>query len=150
VERKLNSRNVLDALGELFLGCGPPEHIRSDNGPEFIANDLRQWLQQLNVKNLYIEPGSPSENGYCESFYSKLRDELLAREIFYTLKEAQILIGQWRIYCNTERTHSSLSYRPPAPQQFCLHQICCHIMKKQHERCQTKHADSDRTGGPHK
>jgi len=116
VERKLNSRDVLDVLGELFVAHGPPEHIRSDNGPEFIANALRQWLQQLQVKTLYIEPGSPWENGYCESFNSKLRDELLAREIFYTLKEAQILIEQWRRYYNTQRPHSSLGYKPPAPQ----------------------------------
>ena len=116
VERKLNSRDVLDVLGELFVTHGSPEHIRSDNGPEFIANALRQWLQQLQVKTLYIEPGSPWENGYCESFNSKLRDELLAREIFYTLKEAQILIEQWRRYYNTQRPHSSLGYKPPAPQ----------------------------------
>lgn len=116
VERKLNSRDVLDVLGKLFVTHGPPEHIRSDNGPEFIAKALRQWLQQLQVKTLYIEPGSPWENGYCESFNSKLRDELLAREIFYTLKEAQILIEQWRQYYNTQRPHSSLGYRPPAPQ----------------------------------
>lgn len=116
VERKLNSRDVLDVLGELFVLHGPPEHIRSDNGPEFIATALRQWLQQLNVKTLYIEPGSPWENGYCESFNSKLRDELLAREIFYTLKEAQILVESWRNYYNTQRPHSSLGYKPPAPQ----------------------------------
>ena len=116
VERKLNSRDVLDALGELFVMHGPPVHIRSDNGPEFIATALRQWLQQLNVKTLYIEPGSPWENGYCESFNSKLRDELLAREIFYTLKEAQILIESWRYYYNTQRPHSSLGYKPPAPE----------------------------------
>jgi len=116
VERKLNSRDVLDVLGELFVAHGPPEHIRSDNGPEFIANALRQWLQQLQVKTLYIEPGSPWENGYCESFNSKLRDEQLAREIFYTLKEAQILIEQWRRYYNTQRPHSSLGYKPPTPQ----------------------------------
>jgi len=91
VERKLNSRDVLDTLGELFVRHGPPEHIRSDNGPEFIANALRAWLENLKVKPLYIEPGSPWENGYCESFNSKLRDELLARELFYDLREAQIL-----------------------------------------------------------
>ena len=115
VERKLNSRDVLDVLGELFVLHGPPEHIRSDNGPEFIAIALRQWLQHLQVKTLYIEPGSPWENGYCESFNSKLRDELLAREIFYTLREAQILIEGWRKYYNTQRPHSSLGYKPPAP-----------------------------------
>ena len=88
VERKLNSRDVLDTLGELFVHHGPPEHIRSDNGPEFIATALREWLGRIGVKTLYIEPGSPWENGYCESFNSKLRDELLAREIFFDLREA--------------------------------------------------------------
>ena len=96
VERKLNSRDVLDTLGELFLRHGPPEHIRSDNGPEFIAIALREWLGRLKVKTLFIEPGSPWENGYCESFNSKLRDELLAREIFYDLREAKVLIENWR------------------------------------------------------
>ncbi|RIJ16592.1 IS3 family transposase [Henriciella mobilis] len=115
VERKLNSRDVLDTLGELFVEHGPPEHIRSDNGPEFIATALREWLEKLNVRTLYIEPGSPWENGYCESFNSKLRDELLAREIFYDLREAQVLIENWRLFYNTARPHSSLGYKPPAP-----------------------------------
>lgn len=115
VERKLNSRDVIDTLGELFVRYGPPEHIRSDNGPEFIAIALRDWLGHLGVKTLYIEPGSPWENGYCESFNSKLRDELLAREIFYDLREAKVLIETWRRYYNTARPHSSLGYRPPAP-----------------------------------
>ena len=116
VERKLNSRDVLDELGELFVRHGPPEHIRSDNGPEFIATALREWLKRLEVKTLFIEPGSPWENGYCESFNSKLRDELLAREIFYDLREAKVLIENWRGYYNTARPHSSLGYRPPAPE----------------------------------
>ena len=116
VERRLNSRDVLDTLGELFVKHGPPEHIRSDNGPEFIAIALREWLQNLEVKTLYIEPGSPWENGYCESFNSKLRDELLARELFYDLREAQILIEGWRCHYNTQRPHSSLGYRSPAPE----------------------------------
>ena len=116
VERRLNSRDVLDVLGELFVRHGPPEHIRSDNGPEFIAIALREWLSQLGVKTLYIEPGSPWENGYCESFNSKLRDELLAREIFYDLREAKALIEGWRRYYNTARPHSSLGYKPPAPE----------------------------------
>ncbi|MEO1475388.1 MAG: IS3 family transposase [Pseudomonadota bacterium] len=116
VERQLNSRDVIDTLGELFVQHGPPEHIRSDNGPEFIAIALREWLDRLSVKTLYIEPGSPWENGYCESFNSKLRDELLAREIFYDLREAQVLIDGWRRYYNTARPHSSLGYRPPAPE----------------------------------
>ncbi len=116
VERKLDSKDVLDTLGELFVRHGPPAHIRSDNGPEFIANALREWLGRLNVKTLYIEPGSPWENGYCESFYSKLHDELLARQIFYDLREAKALIEAWRRYYNTKRPHSSLGYRPPAPE----------------------------------
>ena len=115
VERKLNSRDVLDELGELFVRHGPPEHIRSDNGPEFIANALRAWLGRIGVKTLYIEPGSPWENGYCESFNGKLRDELLAREIFYDLIEAKVLIEGWRQHYNTCRPHSSLGYKPPAP-----------------------------------
>lgn len=115
VERKLSSRDVLDTLGELFVRHGAPEHIRSDNGPEFIATALREWLERIGVKTLYIEPGSPWENGYCESFNSKLRDELLAREIFFDLREAKILIEAWRQHYNTARPHSSLGYKPPAP-----------------------------------
>lgn len=115
VERKLSSRDVLDTLGELFVLHGAPEHIRSDNGPEFIATALREWLERIGVKTLYIEPGSPWENGYCESFNSKLRDELLAREIFFDLREAKILIEAWRQHYNTARPHSSLGYKPPAP-----------------------------------
>ena len=114
-ERRLNSRDVLDELGELFVRHGPPEHIRSDNGPEFIATALREWLGRLGTKTLYIEPGSPWENGYCESFNSKLRDELLAREIFYDLREAKALIEGWRVHYNTYRPHSSLGYKPPTP-----------------------------------
>ena len=90
-------------------------HIRSDNGPEFTARDVRKWLYKLGVKTLFIEPGSPWENGYIESFNGKLRDELLNREIFYTLQEAKILIEQWRKDYNHVRPHSSLGYRPPAP-----------------------------------
>ena len=105
----------MDELGELFVRHGPPEHVRSDNGPEFIATALREWLERLGTKTLYVEPGSPWENGYCESFNSKLRDELLAREIFYDLREAKVLIEGWRIHYNTYRPHSSLRYKPPAP-----------------------------------
>ena len=115
VERRLNARIVLEVLADLFLTHGPPQHIRSDNGPEFIATALRAWLGRLGVKTLFIEPGSPWENGYCESFNSKLRDELLAREIFYDLREAKTLIEWWREHYNTLRPHSSLGYRPPAP-----------------------------------
>lgn len=116
VERRLNSRDDLGVLGELFVRYGAPEHIRSDNGPEFIAIALREWLGNIGVKTLYITPASPWENGYCESFNSKLRDELLAREIFYDLREAKALIEGWRHHYNTIRPHSSLGYKPPAPE----------------------------------
>ena len=115
VDRRLNAQRVLAVLADLFVVYGPPEHIRSDNGPEFIAAALRDWLQRLNVKTLFIEPGSPWENGYCESFNAKLRDELLNGEIFYTLREAQVLIEWWRHHYNRLRPHSSLGYQPPAP-----------------------------------
>lgn len=116
VDRKLNSESVLECLAELFVRHGPPDHIRSDNGSEFTAIAVRDWLDRVGVKTLFIEPGSPWENGYNESFNSKLRDELLNREIFYTLREAQVLIARWRDHYNTQRPHSSLGYRPPAPQ----------------------------------
>ena len=95
---------------------GPPEHLRSDNGPEFCAQALREWLGRIGVKTLYIQPGSPWENGYNESFNGKLRDELLDREIFYTVQEAKVLIEQWRRHYNRVRPHSALGYRPPAPE----------------------------------
>jgi transposase InsO family protein len=120
VDRRQNSRSVLDTLSDLFMRYGPPEHIRSDNGPEFIAIAVREWLAQIGVKTLYIEPGSPWENGYNESFNGKLRDELLAGELFTTLKEAQILIEVWRRHYNTVRPHSSLDYKPPAPETIAL------------------------------
>ena len=94
---------------------GVPAHIRCDNGPEMIAKVLRQWLSGLGTKSLYIEPGSPWENGYCESFNGKLRGECLIGEIFYSLKEAQMVIEKWRVHYNTQRSHSALGYRSPAP-----------------------------------
>jgi transposase InsO family protein len=115
-ERRQNQETVLETLADLFLLHGPPDHIRSDNGAEFTATAVREWLHRLDVQTLFIEPGSPWENGYNESFNGKLRDELLNGEIFYTLKEAKVLIEQWRIHYNTIRPHSSLGYRPPAPQ----------------------------------
>ena len=115
VARRLRHDDVLQVLAELFTRHGPPDHIRSDNGSEFTAIAVREWLPRLGVKTLYIEPGSPWENGYNESFNGKLRDELLNGEIFYTLKEAKILIERWRQHYNTIRPHSSLGYRPPAP-----------------------------------
>lgn len=116
VDRKLNSRNVIDVLSRLFIEKGVPEYIRSDNGPEFIADRVRWWLRRIGVKTLYIEPGSPWENGYIESFNGKLRDELLDGEIFDTLYEAKVLVERWRWEYNTIRPHSSLGYRPPAPE----------------------------------
>jgi putative transposase len=116
VDRNLKADDVLQCLTDLFVAHGPPEHIRSDNGPEFTAKAVRQWLKNTGIRTLYIEPGSPWENGYCESFNGKLRDELLDREIFYTLREAQVLIERWRVQYNTFRPHSSLNYRPPAPE----------------------------------
>src|SRR5690606_3629109 len=101
---------------KLFIERGAPEFIRSDNGSEFSAAVVRQWLLRLGVKTLFIEPGSPWENGYVESFKGKLRDELLNGELFYTLKEAQVVIENWRKEFNTRRPHSALGYRPPAPE----------------------------------
>src|SRR5229473_123632 len=116
VARRLGSLQVIDTLADVMLVRGIPDHIRSDNGPEFIAEELRKWLGKLGTRTLYIEPGSPWENGYCESFNGKLRDEFLNGEIFYSLKEAQILTERWRVEYNTQRPHSALGYRPPAPQ----------------------------------
>jgi putative transposase len=118
VNRKLRSADVIDALSDLFILRGIPGHIRSDNGPEFVAKAVREWIAAVGAKTAYIEPGSPWENGYCESFNSKLRDELLNGEIFYTLEEAKVIIESWRRHYNTVRPHSSLGYRPPAPEAF--------------------------------
>jgi putative transposase len=116
VNRRIRSQDVIDELFELFILRGMPEHIRSDNGPEFTARAVRKWLNKLGVKTLFIEPGSPWENGYIESFNGKMRDELLSRETFTTLQEARVLIEQWRQEYNQVRPHSSLGYRPPAPE----------------------------------
>jgi putative transposase len=115
VNRKLNSTDVIDVLSDLFIMRGVPGHVRSDNGPEFVAKAVRDWIGAVGAKTAYIEPGSPWENGYCESFNSKLRDELLDGEIFYTLEEARVIIENWRRCYNEIRPHSSLGYRPPAP-----------------------------------
>ena len=116
VERRITSQDVIDHLFDLLVLRGIPEHIRSDNGSEFTAREVRRWLSRLGVKTLFIEPGSPWENGYIESFNGKLRDELLNREIFTTLTEAQVLIADWRKDYNQVRPHSSLHYKPPAPE----------------------------------
>ena len=116
VARRLRSTDVLETLADLFVTHGAPAYLRSDNGPEFTAGLVRAWLHALAVETLFIERGSPRENGYVESFNGKLRDELLDREIFYTLAEAKILIERWRREYNTVRPHSALGYRPPAPE----------------------------------
>jgi putative transposase len=116
VARRINSFGVIDTMADVMLAKGVPEHIRSDNGAEMTAKIVRNWFAKLGSKTLYIAPGSPWENGYCESFNGKLRDECLNGEIFYSLKEATVVIEQWRNLYNTIRPHSSLNYRPPAPQ----------------------------------
>lgn len=116
VARNLKATDVIDTLSDLFILRGIPAYIRSDNGPEFVAQALRDWIAAVGAKTAYIEPGSPWENGYCESFNGKLRDELLNGEVFYTLEEARVVIEAWRRHYNTRRPHSSLGYRPPAPE----------------------------------
>ena len=114
--RRIRSHEVLEMFADLMMQHGVPNYIRSDNGPEMIAGNLRDWLKNVGARTLYIQPGSPWENGYCESFNGKRRDELLNGEIFYTLKEAQVVLEMWRKDFNTRRPHSSLGYRPPAPE----------------------------------
>jgi transposase InsO family protein len=115
VARRLNSMHLIEVLGACMLQHGVPEHVRSDNGSEMTSLRVRSWLTTLGTQPLFIEPGSPRENGYCESFNGKLRDECLNGEIFYSLKEAQIIIETWRRHYNAVRPHSALGYRPPAP-----------------------------------
>ena len=115
VARRLTHNDVLEVLIGLFLQRGVPVHIRSDNGSEFTAKRVRSWLKTLAINPLFIEPGSPWENGYIELFNGKLRDELLNGEIFYSLKEAQVLIEMWRRHYNTPRPHSALGYQPSVP-----------------------------------
>ena len=115
VGRCVRGPEVIETLSDAMLIHGIPEHIRSDNGPEMTSKQVRNWLQKIGTQTLFIEPGSPWENGYNESFNGKLRDECLNGEIFYSLKEAQIIIEQWPIHYNTQRPHSALGYRPPAP-----------------------------------
>jgi putative transposase len=118
VARKLKAIDVIDVLSDLFILRGIPAHIRSDNGPEFVAKALQEWIAVVGAKTAYIERGSPWENGYIESFNARLRDELLNGEIFYTLREAQIVIESWRRHYNTIRPHASIGYKPPAPEVF--------------------------------
>ena len=116
VGRKLGSADVIDGLADLFIARGTPGYIRSDNGPEFAAVAVKGWINGVRASTAFIEPGSPWENGYVESFNGKLRDELLSCEVFSTLAEAKVLIEQWRKHYNTVRPHSALGYRPPAPE----------------------------------
>ena len=118
VARKLNSSDVIDVLSDLFILRGVPGHVRSDNGSEFIAQAVQDWIKAAGAKTAYIAPGSPWENGYVESFNARLRDELLDGEIFYSLREAQVIIESWRRHYNTVRPHGSIGYRPPAPEVF--------------------------------
>jgi len=125
VARRLNRYDLIETLADVMLIQGVPEHIRSDHGPEFVAKKLRNWLSAVGAKTLYIEPGSPWENGTCESFNGKFRDECLNGEIFYSLKEAQVVIEPWRVQYNEVRPHSSLGYRPPAPKAILPKQPGC-------------------------
>lgn len=118
INRKLNSMDVIDLLSDLFILRGVPEHIRSDNGPEFIAKAVQQWIRAVGAKTAYITPGSPWENGFIESFNARFRDELLNGEIFYSLAEAKIVTESWRRHYNAVRPHASLGYRAPAPEVF--------------------------------
>jgi PAS domain-containing protein len=126
VARRLSSDDVLERLAWLFVTRNVPQFLRSDNGSEFTAQAVRAWLAKVGVKTLFIEPGSPWENGYVESFNGKLRDELLDREIFYTLLEAKVLIERWRQHYNRIRPHSSLGYRPPAPEAIAMAAMTAH------------------------
>ena len=118
IDRRLKSVDVIDVLSDLFILRGVPRHIRSDNGPEFVAKAVQEWIAAVGAKTAYITPGSPWENGFIESFNARLRDELLDGEIFYSLAEARIIIESWRRHYNTVRPHGSLAYKPPAPEVF--------------------------------
>jgi transposase InsO family protein len=118
IDRRLKAIDVIDLLSDLFILRGVPEHIRSDNGPEFVAKAVQGWIGAVGAKTAYSAPGSPWENGFIESFNARLRDELLDGEIFYTLAEAKIIVESWRRHFNTVRPHGSLGYKPPAPEVF--------------------------------
>jgi putative transposase len=120
VARKFTADDVQAVLAELFVQRGVPEHIRSDNGPEFTAKQVKDWLPKVGVKTLFIEPGSPWENGYNESFNGKFRDELLNGELLDTVWEGRVLAERWRQEYNSKRPHSSLGYRPPAPEAIVM------------------------------
>jgi transposase InsO family protein len=128
VARQISSQGVLDRLYNLFIHRRAPEHIRSDTGPEFTAKAVPEWLGRLEVGTLFIEPGSPWENGYVESFFGKMRDELLYGEIFDTLLEARVVIEDWRQEYNQHRPHSSLGYKPPAPETRMLENLTSEVV----------------------
>jgi transposase InsO family protein len=131
VGRRLNREDVLCRLTELFLDRGLPDYIRSDNGSEFTAREVREWLERLGVRTLYIEPGSPWENGYIESFNGKFRDEFLNCELLDTLLEARVLTARWRRDYNAVRPHSALGYRPPAPEAVEPLAVCSATLRPQ-------------------
>ena len=118
IDRRLKSVDVIDVLSDLFILRGVPKHLRSDNGPEFVAKAVQEWIAAVGAKTAYITPGSPWENGFIESVNARLRDELLDGEIFHSLAEARIIIENWRRHYNTVRPHGSLAYKPPAPEVF--------------------------------
>lgn len=128
VDRQISSQGVLECLYSLFIHRGAPEYIRSDNGPEFTAKAVREWLGRLDIGTLFIEPGSPWENGYMESFFGKFRDELLNGEIFDTLLESRVVIEAWMRHYNQHRPHSSLGYRPPAPETKMLENLTSEVV----------------------
>lgn len=130
--RRMGADQVIEHLAQVMVVHGLPNYIRSDNGPEFVAQRLRDWLKHLKVNTAYIAPGSPWENGYCESFNGTLRDELLNGESFYSIKEAQVIVDQWVTHYNTVRPHSSLGYQPPAPQAWLASQACAQNHPAQH------------------
>ena len=123
IDRQVKAADVVFELSELFIEQGVPEYLRSDNGSEFTADFIRDWLRRVGAKTLFIEPGSPWENGYIESFNGKLRDELLNGEIFDTVTEAMVITERWRKHYNTITPHSSLGYKPPAPETRIFQQV---------------------------
>ena len=139
VAKRLKSDDVLEVLSELFISEGMPHYIRSDNGSEFTAHTLKEWLKKLKVNTAYIEPGSPWENGYNESFNGRLRDELLDGEMFYTLTEAKAIIEDWRLHYNHIRPHSSLGYKPPAPMAAVSGELHSAALHKPHHSHTTNH-----------
>ncbi|MEL6244373.1 MAG: integrase core domain-containing protein, partial [Pseudomonadota bacterium] len=138
VARRLNSQSVLAVLADLMVRRGVPDHIRSDNGPEFAAHAVREWIAAVGAKTLFIEPGSPWENGYNESFNGRLRDEFLNVELFNDLREAKVLIERWRKHYNTIRPHTSLGYQPPAPETIVPANLASSVWKLRSDQPSTR------------